>query len=305
MLLQLRINDSYDQYHNVQLMTFANFTADRSFYNLRNLTSNDEDQDIVEFIELSFESVAQNTLITEWVQSVLIPILYQNDNKTYLNQNYIIGDPMLNLLVRILKEKTNKNSNTNTVLPAYTTHKTYDYNEDLEDEAYTRTITLNSSEVVNFFKDEQYELTGLGGYKLEYSRNKTEAESLNYTGDTNLISRSWTSIVYSWMHVNRNTDKIALNLFYFTKNPSGNIEGFHETHSTRDFYAKPIDHFRLFLEILFLLFTSWFLLQLIISVYLIFKKVFKERYDSQSDHMKKQGCFRYLEIDRDMVDDME
>ena len=107
--------------------------------------------------------------------------------------------------------------------------------------------------------------------------------------------------MYAWIHVNRNYNLAALNLFHFLRFPSGDIEGHYVSETTKDFYDRPADYFRLLLEILFILVTCWFLYQILKSMFKIYLKIMRKRYSKQSDYMKKQGWIRYLYLDSKII----
>ena len=178
LILQLRIDKSYEQYSlldNLSRRTFElNYTS--SVTNQTNAT--------VETVFLSFHDIKWQSLIGIWVNSTLLPALYEDENKTFYKQNYIVGEPMLVLLVRIVKEHNNKNTQTNTVFPHYSSRHTFHFDQKIGDEAFTDDITLDDGTVVSYSNEhDDTQFNGLGGYYLHYPRNTTEALSLNYTED--------------------------------------------------------------------------------------------------------------------------
>ena len=206
------------------------------------------------------------------------------------------------MVVRILKEHTNNDPNTNSVLPNHVDDKEYTILDKLEDEAYTEDITLTNGQVVTYSgQSDSLDLLKMGGYNVFWPRNKTQASTLDYFNDNNLFPPNWVNIMMVYSYVNRNKDDVTFNLLHLKRKPSGEIEGVYVSMTTREYYSTHLDRFRAFLEVIFITLTSFFLYELLKTLYIMYCDRIKPRYDKQTPAVKRSKICRICNIDRSIL----
>jgi len=247
-------------------------------------------------IVLDFNDITETTLIDDWREAVLFEILFDNENNSFLNQNFVIGDPIILLNVRRLKEHENEDPDTRDIFPTFITSKSFGKFESLEGEADTRDVIASNGEYIEYYSESD---NMLGGFVLGYSRNKQQAQDPKYLSDLKIVSENWHSITLFWIYVNRNNDLIVSCHVNFVKSSAGNIVGSYRSQVIIDHYNTSLDYFRAFLEVLFLILTSWYLLKFLRGFVLIYLGMYKKYLEDQDNLMKSNSlCFRVIGINK-------
>ena len=132
----------------------------------------------------------------------------------------------------------------------------------LEDEAETEKIVLNNGEAIAYIPEiSKNAVNNFGGYYISYSKDKEAALSYDYLKDSQLMKPGWTNAIFIFAYANRNNQMMVItNQFIcYDQYATGEIVGKYIADSIPQYYSTSLDYFRAVLEIIFLLFTWYFL----------------------------------------------
>lgn len=90
-----------------------------------------------------------------------------------------------------------------------------------------------------------------GGYVIDYPDTQAEALATNYTVNQDYLSVDWGVFILEFIYISPNTkrDFYAHNYIKFSRSSAGLITQKYEMLVSRNMYLNPIDQFRGFLEI--------------------------------------------------------
>ena len=123
-------NQEIDYLKDIQSESISSNNITRRLSSKRNL-SNVNDSYKFTFMQLQYFQ-----LYLDWINKALLPTLYDNDERTLLNQNYIIGDPQLFFGVRAVNPFNNTDQYTNTTFPQLITSKTFTVFDSIGSDSY-------------------------------------------------------------------------------------------------------------------------------------------------------------------------
>ena len=86
--------------------------------------------------KFTFMQLQYFQLYLDWINKALLPTLYGNDERTLLNQNYIIGDPQLFFGARAINSFNNTDEYTKTAFPELITSKTFTVFDSIGSDSY-------------------------------------------------------------------------------------------------------------------------------------------------------------------------
>ena len=204
--------------------------------------------------------VDQLYLMDLWTNQVLFARIYENEKNIFLNQNYIVNDPLMYLIVRRIKAHKNQWASTSDAFQTYISSTYYDTNVLLGDEIDSQQINLGDGETIYFTAEsDKYTINNYGGYYIPYSRDKDESLSYDYLSDIELMKPGWVNAIFMFVYVNRNNQITVINQVSFTQKATGEIIGSYKADSFPEFYIDSVDYFRAILECLFIIMTAYFL----------------------------------------------
>ena len=228
-LMQLNISESYEQTVVKKYLKNKKGTLDFKDYNISNTEFKTE-------FHLEFDKLEDTIQIFQWVDQVLIPVVYSNDTFKILEQNYVFNKPY----IRVTVQKK-------------------DYENSFGESVITDDLDVNG-QLVKYTKPDSHDSPFmLGGYVLGYSDTQAAAITDGYLKNKNYLSKNWSMCILEFLYFNRNSDTIVDNLIVFRKSPSGLVETSSYSYTIRDHYLTPLDRFRGFLEFVYLFFFCFYL----------------------------------------------
>ena len=98
----------------------------------RNLGTNHQPLDI------KYKEIQQFDIFRDWIDKVLLPYIYEDDNGILINQNYIIGDPKMFLGMRFVNATVNLDNSSNKAIYYTIPAKEYTIFDKMGDEIGTK-----------------------------------------------------------------------------------------------------------------------------------------------------------------------
>ena len=251
-------------------------------------------------LTITYMEISQISMLNEWVYQLLLPQLYDNSERIFFNQNFIIGDPQLYLGIRYVNGKPNNDENTNSVFPDAIPANEYTLFDKIGDELGTDPIQLSTDDVYYYIQQGNYStFAGAGGYVFPYPRDSELAYNKDYLSENSIVINIYVvNYYFSFLWINRNNKNIILNVMEIDYLPSGEITPKFYFYTIGQYYKDSLDYFRMVLEIIFLI-QSWWYIYLVLKCLVLFVFTeFKTKLDSQSDSLKTNNIiFRLLKID--------
>ena len=129
-------------YGNVHINQEINYLKDRKSESIssNNITRRSSSMrnlsNINDIYKFTFMQLQYFQLYLDWINNALLPTVYGNDERTLLDQNYIIGDPQLFFGVRAVNPFSNTDNYTNTTFPQLITSKTFTVFDSIGSDSY-------------------------------------------------------------------------------------------------------------------------------------------------------------------------
>ena len=199
-----------------------------------------------------------------WLNSIyyfiVLSRIYENSMNIFLNQNYIVNDPLMYLIVRRIKNHKNQWETTSDVFKTFISSTYYKTDVLLGSEIDSQQIVLDNGDIVSFLSEsDKYAINSYGGYYIPYLRDKEESLSYDYLTDKQLMKPGWVNAIFMFVYVNRNNQISVINQVSFAQKATGEIIGSYKADSFPEFYFYSVDYFRAILECLFIILTAYFL----------------------------------------------
>ena len=208
---------------------------------------------IKDIYTFTFMQLRYLKLYIYWINNALLPTLYDNDERTLLDQNYIIGDPQLFFGVRAVNYFNNTDNYTNKIFPQLITTKTFTVFDSIGSDSYNKPLKLNTGKTYYYINEGDYStFYGGGGYLFPYPRNKTFALKMNYLSEYNILDLLFSNFYYTFILVNRNNKNVILIMLETDTHASGEQVCSAYFYTIRSYYSTQLDWFRFFLEIVYL-----------------------------------------------------
>ena len=251
-------------------------------------------------IDLSFDDINELSLIDDWANGVLLSTAYANQGKEFLNQNFMVGDPIIWVNLRRVQEYDNEDSDTKDVLPNYIAGTNYYPTESLGDEIDGSDVYLEDGTNIPFYSENSDDTpSGISGYIFGYPSNSSIGLAKTYLADYNLMKPNWVAINIMWAYYNRNNNYLVLVKVFFSKTPAGQVFGTYSSGAVEEYYSSGLDRFRAFLEFIFLLCISYVLYKNVKGVTLTYILLYRNFLNSQTDDLKNSNIiYRLLDFNR-------
>ena len=261
----------------------------KNFRMKRNLASGHQQ------LEVKYSQILQFDIYRDWVNEILLPYIYEDNNGDFLNQNFIVGDPDMNLGMRFVNATENLDNSSNKVIYYTIPAKEYTIFDKIGDEIATKPRVMYYSDGIYDFIDQGNFTTfyGAGGFLFPYPKDRDTAYSLYYLYESDIVEVFWVNLYFTFLLFNRNNKNMILNVLEFDSYPSGEYVPKFYYYTIRQFYSTPLDYFRLALEILFLIMSSWFsyltLKKLLFYIYSQFTNTNKKKEKNKNKKQKKSN----------------
>ena len=150
--------------------------------------------------ESIYDSIIQFSIFINWINSVFLPFLYQNDQRVILQQNDIIGDPQVFLGYRYVSQTNSTDEATMSIIPFTIPAKEYTIFDTIGQEVSTSPINLSSGITYNFISPGNFStFYGVGGYVFPYSKDIVKASRVRYFRESEILDKLWTNFYFSFL----------------------------------------------------------------------------------------------------------
>ena len=150
--------------------------------------------------ESIYDSIIQFSIFINWINSVFLPFLYQNDQRVILQQNDIIGDPQAFLGYRYVRQTNSTDEASMSIIPFTIPAKEYTIFDTIGQEVSTSPINLSSGITYNFISPGNFStFYGAGGYVFPYSKDIVKASRVRYFRESEILDKLWTNFYYSFL----------------------------------------------------------------------------------------------------------
>ena len=153
-----------------------------------------------ENLNVQYDNIIQFSIFVNWINSVFLPFLYQNDQRVILQQNDIIGDPQVFLGYRYVRQTNSTDEASMSIIPFMIPAKEYTIFDTIGQEVGTSPINLSSGITYNFTSPGNFStFYGTGGYVFPYPKDKTKASQVGYFREDEILDKLWTNFYYSFL----------------------------------------------------------------------------------------------------------
>ena len=196
-------------------------------------------------LDIKYTKIRQFYIFRDWIDQILLPYIYEDDNGIFIHQNYIIGDPKMFLGMRYVNATVNLDNSSNQAIYYIIPAKEYTLFDKMGDEIGTKPREMYYSEgVYNFINQGNFTtFYGAGGYIFPYPRDKDIAYSLYYLYESDIIEVFWVNLYYTFLAFNRNNKNMILNVVEIDCYPSGEYVPKFHYYTIRQFYSTHLDYF--------------------------------------------------------------
>ena len=153
-----------------------------------------------ESLDVQYGNIIQLSIFINWINSVLLPFLYQNSQRVIIQQNNIIGDPQIFLGYRYVSQTNSTDEATMSIIPFMIPAKEYTIFDIVGQEVGASPINLSSGITYNFTGPGNFStFYGAGGYVFPYPKDKTKAGRVRYFREEKILEKLWTNFYYSFL----------------------------------------------------------------------------------------------------------